>query len=359
MKKIILTGGGTAGHVTPHLALLPALQQAGVAVHYIGSHAGIERELAERENLPYSPIAAGKLRRYFDLRNVTDMFRVAKGLHDARRILKREKPDLVFSKGGFVTVPVLMAARMLRIPTVIHESDLTPGLANRIAAPFAQKICVAFPETLKHVSEKKGVLTGIPIRSDLLTGRREKGLATCNFDPNSTQPVLLVTGGSSGAQVINKNLREALPEITKKFRVIHLCGKGNLAESRPPGATPQNYAEFEYISDGLNDLYAAADIVLSRAGAGTIFELLAMRKPHLLVPLSRAASRGDQILNAHSFAAQGFSAVLPEEEMTPARLNSECTALYNTRDKFKTAMATHGQTDSIAATLAVLHAVLQ
>jgi UDP-N-acetylglucosamine--N-acetylmuramyl-(pentapeptide) pyrophosphoryl-undecaprenol N-acetylglucosamine transferase len=352
MKKIILTGGGTAGHVTPHLAMLPALHHAGFDIHYIGSHTGIERELAEKANLPYSPIAAGKLRRYFDLRNVTDIFRVVKGLHDALHILRREKPDLVFSKGGFVTVPVLMAARMLRIPTVIHESDLTPGLANRLAAPFAKKICVAFPETLTHINNQKGVLTGIPIRAELLSGNREKGLARCGFViGGADKPILLVTGGSLGAAAINRNLREALPEITKKFRVIHLCGKGNLLDTT---AISADYVQFEYISDGLADIYAAADIVISRAGAGTLFELLAMKKPHLLIPLSKAASRGDQIQNAESFAKQGFSAVLPEEELTPQRLVEETARLYNERFTYINMMEKSNNKNAVDAVMEVL-----
>ncbi|MCL2363119.1 MAG: undecaprenyldiphospho-muramoylpentapeptide beta-N-acetylglucosaminyltransferase [Defluviitaleaceae bacterium] len=360
MKKIILTGGGTAGHVLPHLALLPALKKAGFAPHYIGSHKGIERELVENANIPYSGIASGKLRRCFDLKNITDMFRVVKGLGDALRVLRREKPDLVFSKGGFVAVPVMMAARILRIPAVIHESDFTPGLANRLSAPFAKKICVCFPETLKHIPEKKGVLTGSPIRAEMLSGNRENGLKRCGFDispPDGVNPVLLVTGGSQGAAAINTAIREALLQLTRQFRVIHLCGKGNLAET--PHIPANHYAQFEYVANGLNDLYAAADIVLSRAGAGTIFELLAMKKPHLLVPLSRTASRGDQILNANSFAKQGFSAILQEEELTPARLVTEINDLYKLRYDYITRMAAHGSTNNIDAVMEVLSSPLK
>jgi UDP-N-acetylglucosamine--N-acetylmuramyl-(pentapeptide) pyrophosphoryl-undecaprenol N-acetylglucosamine transferase len=353
MKKIILTGGGSAGHVTPHLALLPALKDAGFDVHYIGSHTGIERGLIKKAGLKYYPVASGKLRRYLDIKNFTDLFRVVKGLSDSFRILRRIKPDLVFSKGGFVVVPVLIAARILRIPTVVHESDLTPGLANRLAAPFAKKICVAFPETLEYVSPKKGVLTGIPIRSELLTGNRERGLKKCGFTPGGNLPVLLVTGGSQGAAVINDTIRETLPVLLKDFRVIHLCGKGNLSNVKQPG-----YAEFEYIQDGLSDLYAAADIVLSRAGAGTLFELLAIKKPHLLIPLRKDVSRGDQILNAESFVKQGFSAVLPEEEMTPARLQTDIKTLYKNRYVFIKNMSNHEGTNGILRVMEVLNATL-
>ncbi|MCL2190285.1 MAG: undecaprenyldiphospho-muramoylpentapeptide beta-N-acetylglucosaminyltransferase [Defluviitaleaceae bacterium] len=353
MKKIILTGGGTAGHVTPHLALLPALRKAEFEIQYIGSHNGIERGLAEKAGLTYHPIASGKLRRYLDVKNITDMFRVVKGLSDALRVLRRVKPALVFSKGGFVAVPVVMAARLLRIPTIIHESDFTSGLANRLAAPFAKKICVAFPETLKNISTKKAILTGIPIREELLKGSPTAGLKMCGFE-NNGKPILLVTGGSQGAAAINNAVREALPALTKKFRIIHLCGKGNLLNPLPNGNAPNTYAQFEYISDGLANLYAAADIVLSRAGAGTIFELLAMKKPHLLVPLSKNASRGDQILNAQSFQKQGYSAVLQEEDMNPATLTAEIDALYCRKNDYIKSMAQAQQTDGIAAVMDAL-----
>jgi UDP-N-acetylglucosamine--N-acetylmuramyl-(pentapeptide) pyrophosphoryl-undecaprenol N-acetylglucosamine transferase len=353
MKKIVLTGGGSAGHFTPHLALLPALRELGFDVYYVGSHTGIERGLAEKAGLAYYPIASGKLRRYFDLRNVTDVFRVVKGYGDALRILKKIKPDLVFSKGGFVTVPVLAAARTLGVTSVIHESDFTPGLANRLAAPFAAKICVCFPETLSRVPKRKGVLTGSPVRLELLAGSREAGIKRCGFTGPS-KPVLLVTGGSQGSAIINASFREILPKILDRFWAIHLCGKGNLMESPPPG-----YAQFEYVQDGLADLYALADIVVSRAGAGTLFEMLAMKKPHLLIPLSKGASRGDQILNAASFERQGFSMVLPEEEMTPERLLGQTNALYEKRQGFSSRMAAHEGTNGIKSVMETLAKALE
>jgi len=349
MKKIILTGGGTAGHVTPHLALLPALRDAGFDIHYIGSHTGIERGLIENTGLTYHPISAGKLRRYFDLRNFTDMFRVARGLRESVKILGRVKPDIIFSKGGFVTVPVMMAAKIRGIPAVIHESDFTPGLANRLATPFAKKVCVCFPETLTHLPEKKAVLTGMPIRAELLAGSRTKGLALCGF-ATTGKPVLLVTGGSQGATVINNCVRKALPLLLNRFRVIHLCGKNNLMANPPPG-----YAQFEYMQDGLADLYAAADIVLSRAGAGTLFELLAMKKPHLLIPLPKEVSRGDQILNAASFTQQGCSLTLPEGEMNPERLVTEINTLFQRRGEFITNISNYKGADGVNAVMDVIN----
>ena len=176
MKTIILTGGGTAGHVTPNLALLPSLKEAGYDVHYIGSYNGIERKLIENAGIPYDGISSGKLRRYFDLKNFTDPLRVIKGCFEARKLMKKYKPDVVFSKGGFVAVPVVLAAKHYRIPTIIHESDMTPGLANKLCIPSAKKVCCNFPETLKYLPEEKAVLSGSPIRAELLTGDRLAGL---------------------------------------------------------------------------------------------------------------------------------------------------------------------------------------
>ncbi|MCL1877970.1 MAG: UDP-N-acetylglucosamine--N-acetylmuramyl-(pentapeptide) pyrophosphoryl-undecaprenol N-acetylglucosamine transferase, partial [Defluviitaleaceae bacterium] len=235
MKKIILTGGGTAGHVVPNLALLPSLAAAGFEIHYIGSKNGIERELVEAAGVHFYGISSGKLRRYFDLKNITDAFRVVKGIGEARKILKKIKPDLIFSKGGFVVVPVILAAKMCGVRAIIHESDISPGLANKIVMPFAEKICASFPETLGFLNSKaraKAVLTGTPIRESIKNGDRFTGLKIAGFSTGgsdtkavpASRPVLLVTGGSLGAAAINACVREALPEILQKFRVIHLCG---------------------------------------------------------------------------------------------------------------------------------------
>jgi UDP-N-acetylglucosamine--N-acetylmuramyl-(pentapeptide) pyrophosphoryl-undecaprenol N-acetylglucosamine transferase len=354
MKKIILTGGGTAGHVIPNLALLPALQAANFEVFYIGSHDGIERGLVEAAGIPYYGISSGKLRRYFDMRNFTDIFRVFKGVGEAKKIIKKIKPDIIFSKGGFVVVPVMYAARRCKVKSVIHESDITPGLANKLIMPYAEKICLSFPETLNHLKPKvreKGVLTGIPIRASLATGDRLYGLKKVGFDVGG-KPVLLVTGGSQGAAAINACVREALPVLLEKFRVIHLCGKGHLAEESPTG-----YVQFEYITDTMPDILAASDIVISRAGANTIFELLTLKKPNLLIPLPKGKSRGDQILNAASFKKHGFSAVLPEEEMTPQKLTSEITALYQNRENFSQKMNAHVSSDGISCVMNVINAL--
>lgn len=333
MKKIILTGGGTAGHVTPNLALLPHLQAAGFEIQYIGSYDGIEKRLIEAEGIPYHGIATGKFRRYLSAKNLTDPFRVLKGYSQAKKLIRDYQPDVLFSKGGFVAVPVVRAAKKYKIPVIIHESDMTPGLANKLSFSAARKVCANFPEAMEHLPKGKAVLTGSPIRDELLTGSRDAGLAFAHL--SGEKPVLMMMGGSLGSRIVNKNLREALPLLLPDFDIIHLCGKGNLDESLKDTA---GYRQYEYISAELKDLFAAADVVLSRAGANSICELLALHKPNLLVPLSAAVSRGDQILNAASFEKQGFSAVLEEEAMTPELLNEKLRDVYKNRDTYRTAM---------------------
>ena len=272
MKRIVLTGGGTAGHVTPCIAMLPALKKEGYDIHYIGSYKGIERKLIKEYDIPYYGISSGKLRRYLDLKNFTDPFKVLKGYFEAYKILKKIKPDILFSKGGFVTVPVVLAAKRCKIPIIIHKSDMTPGLANKIAIPAAQKVCVNFPETMNYIPQKKAVLTGTPIRKELFSGNKIKGLDFCGFTAN--KPVIMVIGGSSGSKVINDVIRGMLPTLLRDFQVVHLCGKGNLD---PKLDNLEGYAQFEYIKKELSDLFAAANLVISRAGANAICEILALK----------------------------------------------------------------------------------
>ena len=342
-KKIVLTGGGTAGHVTPNIALLPSLKAAGYEIFYIGSFNGIEKKLIEEQNIPYYGIDSGKLRRYFDWKNFTDPLRVIHGYAQAKKILARIRPDVVFSKGGFVSVPVVRAASALHIRTIIHESDMTPGLANRLAIPAADKVCCSFPETLKYLPEGKAVLSGSPIRRELLTGDRQSALRFLHWE-DSSKPTLLVTGGSQGSVAINNALRSALDDLLKEFRIIHLCGRGHLDASLEGR---EGYAQFEYVQDELKDLFALTDLVLSRAGANSICELLALRKPNLLIPLSAAASRGDQILNADSYQKQGYSLVLKEESLTPESLLSSLRQLWTDRKTYVAAMEKSSQSSAI------------
>ena len=341
MKKIILTGGGTAGHVTPNIALVPQLKEAGFEIKYIGSEGGMETKLVEDAGLDYQGISSGKLRRYFSWKNFSDPFRVLKGYFQAKKIIRKFKPDIVFSKGGFVTVPVVFAAAKYKVPVIIHESDMTPGLANKICMRTAKKICCNFPETVKLLPADKAVLTGTPIRRELLNGSRDAGFAFTGL--SNDKPILLMMGGSTGSRAVNAGLRSALPQLLKEFHVIHLCGKGNLDSTlAQPG-----YIQYEYISDELKDLFAISDIVLSRAGANAICELLSLKKPNILVPLPAAVSRGDQILNARSFERQGFSMVLEEEELTNETLLSAVHDLYDNREKYIDAMKHSSQQDSI------------
>ena len=293
----------------------------------------MERKLIDDIGVPYYGISSGKLRRYFDLKNFTDPFRVIKGYFEAKKILKKLHPNVVFSKGGFVTVPVVIAAKKLHIPVIIHESDMTPGLANKLSIPSASKVCCNFPETIEHLPKGKAVLTGSPIRQELFQGRKETGLKLCGFQAD--KPVLLIIGGSLGSVAINNAIRNNLDELLKTYQIIHLCGRGNLDQSLD---TRKGYRQFEYVKDDLKHYFACADVVVSRAGANAICELLALRKPNVLIPLGLNASRGDQILNAKSFEKQGYSYVLQEEDVTSETLLNAVNTVYSQRQTYINAM---------------------
>lgn len=329
MKKIILTGGGTAGHVTPNLALIPSLLKLGYEIHYIGSYRGIEKKLIEGAGVQYDGISSGKLRRYFDIKNFSDPVRVIKGYGEALKLMKKIKPDVVFSKGGFVSVPVVLAAKHYHIPTILHESDMSPGLANKLCFPSAKIVCCNFPETLKYLPEEKAVLTGSPIRAELLQGDRLSGLQYAHL--SADRPVILIIGGSLGSVTVNSAVRALLSRLLPDYQVIHICGKGNLDESL---IRVKGYVQYEYVDTPLRHLFAASDLVISRAGANSICEILAMRKPNILIPLSAAASRGDQILNAESFKKQGFSTVIEEEVLSDDTLYQAIQETYKNRADF-------------------------
>lgn len=349
MKRIVLTGGGTAGHVTPNIALLPRLKEEGYEVHYIGSYEGIERQLIEEMGVPYYGISSGKLRRYFDPKNFSDPFKVIKGYTEASSLLKKLKPDVVFSKGGFVSVPVVLAAKRRHIPAIIHESDMTPGLANKICIPCATKVCANFPETITALPEGKAVLTGSPIRQELLSGDKKTGLKFCGFTDD--KPVLLIIGGSLGSQVVNEAVRSILPTLLKSFQIIHLCGAGKIDEKL---VGTKGYVQYEYIKKELTHLFAAADIVISRAGANAICELLALKKPAILVPLSAQASRGDQILNADSFKKQGYSYVIIEEELNGQTLEKAVNEVYKNKATYISNMEKSPMKDAIGTIIGLI-----
>jgi UDP-N-acetylglucosamine--N-acetylmuramyl-(pentapeptide) pyrophosphoryl-undecaprenol N-acetylglucosamine transferase len=343
LNKLVLTGGGSAGHVTPHLALIPKLEKMGWDLHYIGSVDGIEKSLIEEgTNVPYYGISSGKLRRYFDLKNIKDPFKVAAGVAQAYLKLGKIKPDAVFSKGGFVAVPVVIAAWLRKIPVYIHESDITPGLANKISSKFASKIFVTFDEAKKHFAAGQAIVTGSPIRDELLQGSSEKGLSFLGF--RSHLPVLTIMGGSLGARKINEAVRESLPELLRSYQIVHICGKGNLDQNLNH---TEGYRQFEYIQKELSDVVAATDFVISRAGSNSIFEWLTLKIPMLLIPLTRAASRGDQILNAQSFEKQGFCHVLYEEDLTKETLLQSLKQLKADKDNMQRNMESFKASDSV------------
>jgi UDP-N-acetylglucosamine--N-acetylmuramyl-(pentapeptide) pyrophosphoryl-undecaprenol N-acetylglucosamine transferase len=343
MKKIVLTGGGTAGHVTPNLALLPRLQELGYEISYIGSYDGIEKKLVSDYHLTYYQISTGKLRRYFSLKNVTDPFRVIKGYFEAKKILKQLQPNLVFSKGGFVSVPVVRAAHALHIPCIIHESDITPGLANKLCIPVATKVCCNFPETLHYLPKEKAILSGSPIRAELTTGDPFAAKNFCHFKSNL--PVILIIGGSLGSTAINNVVREALPNLLTNFQIIHLCGKGKIDPSLDG---TEGYMQFAYVKEELKDIFALAELVISRAGANVICELLALKKPNILIPLPSAGSRGDQLLNAKSFEKQGFSIVLDEKNLNKKHFVDSIYQAYKKKETYIDTMQKSNTSDSIS-----------
>lgn len=306
--KILFTGGGTAGHVTPNIALIEHFQQAGWDMVYVGSVSGIERELIT--SVPYRAISSGKLRRYFAWQNFVDPFRILWGFLQSLLICLQERPQVVFSKGGFVAVPIVFAAWCWRIPVICHESDVTPGLANRLCFPVVKKICINFPETERYLKNAgKAIVTGTPVRSSLLHGSRQ---AACDaFGLSEDRATLLVFGGSLGATAINKMVRASLTKLLASFQVVHVVGAGNLSDIDTPG-----YVQREFLFAEFGDVLALADVVVARAGANSIYELLLSRKPHILIPLSSVASRGDQLDNAKTFSAAGYSTMLEETEET-------------------------------------------
>ena len=352
MKRIVLTGGGTAGHVTPHLALLPHLKAQGYEIHYIGTKNGIEHSMIGAiDGITYHCVQSGKLRRYFDWKNFTDPFRVIWGAFQSAYLIGKIKPDVCFSKGGFVSVPVVIGSWLHRVPTLCHESDLTPGLANKICMKFAQRAATTFPECAKALGNK-ATFTGTPLRPELFKGSREEGLKMAHF--TADKPVLLMMGGSLGAQSVNAALRKALPKLLETMQVFHICGKGNLDESLNslPG-----YYQVEFMSETLPHALACADYILSRAGANALCEFQALGKPMLLVPYPMGASRGDQVLNAQSFEKRGLAKVLPQDQMTEETLANEIFNLIKNGDQYRKALHDAPPADGTQAVLRMIEEI--
>ncbi len=346
-KRIVFTGGGTAGHVTPNIALIEPLLREGWEVHYIGSKTGIEKELiAGLAGVTYHGISTGKLRRYFSWQNFIDPFRVVRGWVQARRLIRLIRPDVVFSKGGFVSVPVVLAAG--KVPVVAHESDYSPGLSNRIAARFTDRICVSFEDTLAHIPRGKGIFTGTPIRPALYEGDRDRALVFTGL--TGEKPVLLVMGGSLGAQKLNELVRAALPQLSWRFDIVHLCGRGK----NDCGCSACGYMQYEYIGKELPDLFALCDIALSRAGGNSVFELLALNKPAVLVPLTSASTRGDQLLNARYFEKKGYAKMVDQNTATPESLAEAVNAVYDERARYAARMCEDTRSDGTESILEII-----
>lgn len=342
-QSIVFTGGGSAGHVTPNIAIINELSENEWKVHYIGSKKGIEKELITKMGLPYYGISSGKLRRYMDTENMKDVFRVLKGIMEARSLLKKINPKLVFSKGGFVSVPVIIAASSLKIPIYIHESDLTPGLANKISQRFATKIFTSFEEAAKHFPANKTVVIGSPIRKEIFSGDKERGKKYLGF--TKERPILTVMGGSLGAKKINETVRDSLQELAAKYQIVHLCGKGQKDDSLD---NTTSYRQFEYVNEELPDILAATDTIVTRGGSNAIFEFLALKIPMLIIPLTKKQSRGDQILNAEAFTKKGYSLTLDEEKLTKNSLIESLENLEKNREKIKSTMQISPMGDALS-----------
>jgi len=349
MPTIIFTGGGTAGHVTPNIALIECFRLEGWNIHYVGSNQGIEHELMASQNVPYHAIATGKLRRYFSWQNFIDPFHILLGFFQSLLVCWRVKPDIVFSKGGFVTVPLVIAAWVCRIPVVCHESDTTPGLANKLSTPFCRYVCVTFPHTAKYLPTAKVIVTGSPLRESLTDGDATRGRAYYPKGPGKLN--LLIFGGSLGAEAINQQVKIAVPQLVGLFNTLHVVGAGNL-DANPDSVT--GYHQLEFIQDGFGDVLAAADLVVSRAGANSIYELIFLQKPHILIPLPAAVSRGDQIENAKIFSGEGFSEVIWESELNSKILLEKLTDLMTHLPETREKLAQFERVDSVARIVGLL-----
>lgn len=325
MATIVLTGGGSAGHCTPHLALIPYLKNDFNKIVYIGSKNGIERDIIEREHIPYYFVPCVKFNRKFTLKNFSIPFKLTKGIMQAKKLLDYIKPDIIFSKGGYVSLPTVIAGKMKNIPVIAHESDYTIGLANKISAKFCKKILTSFPETAKSV--KNGLYVGPPIRNPI---RKEKRGIFARFGFDGTKPVLLVMGGSLGAVVVNNTVKKAIDELLFTFDIIHVCGKGNTDKT----INKKGYFQTEFLSD-IENAFAICDVCVTRAGSNALFELMNLQIPCVIIPLPKGASRGDQINNAEYFLKKGFAFVLMQENLTRESLILNINSAYESRFSLK------------------------
>ncbi|MBR2300303.1 MAG: undecaprenyldiphospho-muramoylpentapeptide beta-N-acetylglucosaminyltransferase [Alphaproteobacteria bacterium] len=339
MNKIIFTGGGSAGHVTLNLALIPLFLEKGWKVTYVGSYNGIEKELVKKfDKVQYKAIQTGKLRRYFSLQNFIDALKIPVGIVQAVSIVLKEKPNIIFSKGGFVSFPVVLAGFVCGVPVAMHESDVTPGLANKMSLPFVSKFFTTFDDTIKYVKNKEKVEHIGPVMSNRFeNGDKNRALSILKF--KADKPVLMFMGGSLGAKSLNDAVRKDLSALLKNYQVIHLCGKGQ----KDSEIKLKGYKQFEYVDEELKDFMKAADVVISRAGSNAIFELLSQKKPMVLVPLPVGSSRGEQSLNAKSFKNNGYAEVIADEDLIYSQVFIDTiNKVYQNRNKYIKAMTNSG-----------------
>lgn len=329
MSKIVMTGGGSVGHVVVNTVLIPKLIDKNWEVKYIGSKNGPEESMIKSlDNITYYGISTGKLRRYISMENIKDIFKIIKGTMESFRIIKREKPNIIFSCGGFVSVPVVLAGWLNRVPIIVRETDYNVGLANKISIPLAKYVAVTFSDTLKEMSSNKRFECGPIIREELMCGDRDAGFKFAKITDN--KPVIFVIGGSQGAKAINETIRDSLNNLIDDFNIVHICGKGK----KDNEIEKDGYVQFEYIDKELPDIYAIADIVVGRAGSNSVFENVLLKKPMLLIPISKKASRGDQILNAKYIENSGFGKVLLQEDLNKDSLVLEINNIYINRESF-------------------------
>ena len=337
MAKIILTGGGTAGHVTPHLAILPYLKNDFNSIYYIGSENGIEKDIITQANIPYYSVPCAKLNRSFCLNNFKLPLKLIAGYKKAGKILDNLKPDIIFSKGGYVSVPTILAAKKRKIPIIAHESDYTIGLANKLTAKYCKKVLTSFKETAQTL--KNGEYVGPPIRKKLLTANTKDAINHFGF--LGDKPILLITGGSQGATAINNAVRNSLNDLLPKFDILHICGKGNLDKN----INRKGYFQTEYLSN-IELAFNICSVCISRAGSNTVFELLALKIPSILIPLPKGNSRGDQVLNAEYFQRLGLVSVLPQNVLTKDSLVYAVNYTYANRHNLKRNLEKANITDS-------------
>lgn len=312
MPKIVFTGGGSAGHVTLNLALIPWFIENGWEIDYIGSRGGMEEELVKKyKEVKYYSITTGKLRRYFSWQNFLDMVKIPFGCLEAIVLIHKLKPDVIFSKGGFVSFPVVIGGFINRKKIFMHESDLTPGLANKMSLPFVNTFFTTFPETINKIKQKQKVKCIGPALSDrLFNGSKEEGAKFANLEPS--KPTIMVIGGSLGAKSLNNAIKENFENLLKTYQIIHISGKNGFN----PDLKSKGYAQYEYVDKELKDLIALSDVVISRAGSNSIFELASLNKPMILVPLPNTSSRGEQSLNAKSFVNKGYGELIKDEDIS-------------------------------------------